>query len=101
MDKNILNEFKRLTGQDKINENYLNEGDFIPGLSDSDYGLEANVVATQLTKGADEEDALYNTILNNKDVVSIISKLDNPEVVNMIKILKENQDQLKKLTNTL
>tara|TARA_R110000803_G_scaffold74903_4_gene139099 strand:+ start:19181 stop:19477 length:297 start_codon:yes stop_codon:yes gene_type:complete len=98
----MLNEFKRLTGQDKINESSISENDFIPGLSDSDYGLEANVVATKLTKrDGGNQDALYNTILNNKDVVSIISKLDNPEVVNMIKILKENQDQLKRLTNTL
>jgi hypothetical protein len=78
----------------------LNESDFIPGVSDSDYGLEANVVATKL---GDENnlDVLYDTIINNKDVVSVISKLDNPDVVEMIEILKNNPEQLKRLTNTL
>jgi hypothetical protein len=46
-------------------------------------------------------DVLYDTIINNKDVVSVISKLDNPDVIDMIEILKKNPDQLKRLTNTL
>lgn len=179
MDKNMLNEFRRLSGQDNINENTnykevaqeinnsilkidenldvenfalavgeilkeeygshnyktfkktldkvlgsskdwldleshpyeeINENDFIPGVSDSDYGLAANVAIAQLSKelkGSDEEakkkkiDILYNTILHNKDVVSIINKLEKPEVIHMIEILKENPKELKRLINNI
>ena len=100
MDKKMLNEFRRLSGQDKINKSIINENDFIPGVSDSDYGLAANVVATKL---GDENDlyTLYDTIIKHKDVVSVISKLDYPEVIHMIEILKKNPEELKKLINSI
>lgn len=100
MDKNMLNEFRRLSGQDKINKSIINENDFIPGVSDSDYGLVANVVATKL---GDENDlyVLYDTIIKHKDVVSVIPKLDYPEVIHMIEILKKNPEELKKLINSI
>lgn len=109
MDKNMLNEFRRLSGIKLITDKPINENDFIPGLSDSDYGLAANVAIAQLTKelkGSDEEiikaaDTLYNTILHNKDVVSIINKLEKPEVIHMIEILKENPKELKRLINNI
>ena len=60
MDKNMLNEFRRLTGQDKINENYL----------DDDYKDIANVVATGLaSKYNGDSDDIYYFLLNNKTMI--------------------------------
>ena len=84
MDKNMLNEFRRLTGQDKINENYL----------DDDYKNIANVVATGLaSKYNGDSDDIYYFLLNNKTMIK------NMELsqIKIITLLGQNPEQLEKL----
>ena len=97
MSKNMLNEFRRLSGQDKINENYLNEGD--------DYVNMANVVATKLVHDPSyngTSDELYDFIINNEELIKdmgnkisdIVTKY--PEI--MI-LLAQHPKELQKLIN--
>jgi hypothetical protein len=73
------------------------ENEFIPGVSDSDYGLTVNMIATRIENG----DEIYKTILHNPDVVKVINKLDNPEIINMINVLKNHPKELNKLINSI
>jgi hypothetical protein len=94
----MLNEFRRLSGQDKINENHLNESD--------DYRGMANVVATKLVHDPSyngTSDELYDFIINNEDMIKdmgskisdIVSKY--PEI--MI-LLAQNPKELQKLIDS-
>lgn len=84
-------------GVDRNHMPIKSENEFIPGVSDSDYGLTVNMIATRLENG----DEIYETILHNPDVVKVIDKLDNPEIIKMISILKNHPEELSKLINSI
>tara|TARA_Y100000389_G_scaffold176558_1_gene188160 strand:+ start:1126 stop:1428 length:303 start_codon:yes stop_codon:yes gene_type:complete len=100
MDKKMLNEFRRLSGQDNINENTLNE---------DEYTDMANVVATGLAdKYNGDSNDVYQFILDNKediknmeltDVNTIKSKYEM--YIKIITLLGENPEELKKLKDNL
>ena len=89
----LIREFNRLSGIKPT----INENEFIPGVSNSDYGLTANQIVGMIENGSD----IYETILHNPDVVRVISKLNNPEIIKMISILNKYPEQLSRLTNSL
>jgi len=96
----MLNEFRRLSGQDNINENTLNE---------DEYTDMANVVATGLAdKYNGDSNDVYQFILDNKediknmeltDVNTIKSKYEM--YIKIITLLGENPEELKKLKDNL
>ena len=100
MNKKMLNEFRRLSGQDNINENTLNE---------DEYTDMANVVATGLAdKYNGDSNDVYQFILDNKediknmeltDVNTIKSKYEM--YIKIITLLGENPEELKKLKDNL
>jgi hypothetical protein len=84
----IITEFHRLSGM-PVNEN---NDEFVPGLSDSPWGLAVNMITGHFPGGKN----IQSVMMHNED---LIKKLDNPEVINMIEILKQYPEIIKKLKN--
>ena len=98
MDKKMLNEFRRLSGQGNINENHLNEDTYTDA---------ANVVATKLVQDDSYDggsDDLYQFIIDNKDeIINMADELD--KITNkyngIMLFLANNPEQVKYLKNNL
>jgi len=89
----IMEDFHRLTGIKKVIKE--NDDEFIPGLSDSDWGLTVNMITGHFPGGKD----IQSVMMHNQDVIKVISKIDNPEIIKMIGLLKNHPEILQKLNN--
>ena len=86
----IMEGFHRLSGIIKENDE-----EFVPGLSDSEWGLTVNMLTGHFPGGKN----IQSVMLHNQDVIKVISKLSNPEVINMIEVLKQHPEIIEKLKN--
>ena len=96
MDKKMLNEFRRLSGQDNINENTYTDA--------------ANVVANKLVQDDSYDsnlggsDDLYQFIIDNKDeIIKYANELDEltEKYDGIMLFLANNPEQVKYLKNNL
>jgi hypothetical protein len=79
----------------KENNSEFDINKFVPGLSDSDWGLFVNMITGHFPGGKD----IQGVMLHNQDVIKVIPKLLDPEVMNMVEILKKHPEIVEKLNN--
>jgi len=89
--KGIVNEEEPI----KENDSKYDVNKFVPGLSDSDWGLKVNMLTGHFPGGKD----IQGVMLHNQDVIKVIPKLLDPEVMDMVEILKQHPEIVKKLNN--